>query len=47
MQKQIVTKVGPSNTKYAKLNSTLRESTGNRDQLESSRRQIASLRDTL
>ncbi|MFN0079348.1 MAG: YMGG-like glycine zipper-containing protein [Prosthecobacter sp.] len=47
MQKQIVAKVPSSNTKYAKLNSTLRESTGNRDQLESSRRQIASLRDTL
>jgi outer membrane lipoprotein SlyB len=47
MQKQIVTKVRPSNTKYAKLNSTLRESTESRNALESQRKQIASLRDML
>jgi hypothetical protein len=47
MQKQIVTKVGPSNTKYAKLNSTMRESTESRNALESQRKQIASLMNSL
>ncbi len=47
MQRQIVTKVGPSNTKYAKLNSTMRESTESRNALESQRKQIASLMNSL
>lgn len=47
MQKQIVTKVGPSNTKYAKLNSTLKQSTESRNALESQRKQIASLMNSL
>ncbi len=47
MQKQIVTKVGPSNTKYAKLNSTMRDSTESRNALESQRKQIASLMNSL
>ena len=47
MQKQIVGKVPSSNTKYAKLNSTLRQSTESRNALESQRTQIASLMNTL
>ncbi|OYW73446.1 MAG: hypothetical protein B7Z37_21370 [Verrucomicrobia bacterium 12-59-8] len=47
MQKQIVAKVPSSNTKYAKLSSTLRQSTESRNALESQRTQIASLMNTL
>lgn len=47
VQKQIVTKVGSSNTKYAKLNSTLKDSTESRNALESQRKQIASLMNSL
>ncbi len=47
MQKQIVTKVGSSNSKYAKLSSTLRQSTESRNALESKHTQIASLMNSL
>jgi outer membrane lipoprotein SlyB len=47
MQRQLVTKVGSGNTRYARLNSGLRESTENRNALESERRQVASLMNSL
>jgi len=47
MQRQIVAKVPSSNTKYAKLNTTLRQSTESRNALESQRKQIASLMNSL
>jgi hypothetical protein len=47
MQRQLVTKVGSGNSRYAGLNSNLRQSTENRNALESQRRQVASLMNSL
>lgn len=47
MQRQLVTKVGSGNSRYASLNSNLRQSTENRNALESQRRQVASLMNSL